>query len=414
MGVKSKAEYYVLWENAVAQPYSLLDRLGDRVRTQPESTALVCGDQRVSYAQLAAMALAAHARIEALGLPAGPVAVRTAKSARTVALILGCMIARRPFLLPPADVDTATLDTLMANAACAGILSAEPDRDSTAHYIDCTANSTRPAPDRGVPGPEAVAFVLTTAGSTGPAKVVPMPVGAVDRYTDLAAARFDIRPGTVVLNYAPLHSALCMLDIWTTLKAGGTSVLVPPDRTEDGAYLVTLLREHGVEVVQSVPALFEVLADAYGGVPFASVRRAIVTGAAIEQRVICALAALFPRAGIYNLYGCTETNGSFLHEVGVDCGPRKGLPIGKPLPGVAAVIVDENGAVLNGPGTGELWVHTPFQTTGYLAPPDGPARFVRPEGEKRRFFRSGDVVRRDANGVVTLVGRDRTDLVPRP
>lgn len=399
----------------MAHPYSLLDRLGDRVRTQPESTALVCGDQRVSYAQLAAMALAAHARIEALDLPAGPVAVRTVKSARTVALILGCMIARRPFLLPPADVDTATLDTLMANAACAGILSAEPEHGPRpVHFVDCTPNSTRPAPDRGVPGPEATAFLLTTAGSTGPAKVVPMPVGAVDRYTDLAASRFDIRPGTVVLNHAPLHSALCMLDVWTTLKSGGTSVLVPQDRADDGPYLVGLLREHGVEVVQAVPALFEVLADSYGGVPFASVRRAIVTGAAIEQRVICALAALFPRAGVYNLYGCTETNGSFLHEVGVDCGPRNGLPIGKPLPGVAAVIVAADGTVLDGPGTGELWVHTPFQAPGYLAPPDGPARFVRPEGERRRFFRSGDLVRRDAHGVVTLLGRDRADLVPRP
>jgi acyl-CoA synthetase (AMP-forming)/AMP-acid ligase II len=394
----------------------LLDRLGDRVRTQPESTALVCGDQRVSYAQLAAMALAAHARIEALGLPAGPVAVRAVKSARTVALVLGCMIARRPFLLPPVDVDTASLDTLMANSACAGILTAEAERGHPrpAHFVDCTPNSTRPAPDRGVPGPEAVAFLLTTAGATGPAKVVPMPVGAVDRYTDLAASRFDIRPGTVVLNYAPLHSALCMLDVWTTLKAGGTSVLVPRHRAEDGRYLVTLIREHGVEVVQSVPALFEVLADSYGGVPFASVRRAIVTGAAIEQRVICALAALFPRAGVYNLYGCTETNSSFLHEVGVDCGPRNGLPIGKPLPGVTAMIVAEDGSVVDGPGTGELWVHTPFQAPGYLAPPDGPARFVRPDGEKRRFFRSGDLVRRDANGVVTLLGRDRADLVPRP
>lgn len=401
----------------MAHPYSLLDRLGDRVRTQPESTALICDDQRISYAQLGAMALAAHARIEALGLPAGPVAIRTVKSARTVALILGCMIARRPFLLPPSDVDTETLDTLMTNTACAGVLTAEAESGDglpAAYTIDCTPNSTRPAPDRGVPGAAAVAFLLTTAGSTGPAKVVPMQVGAVDRYTDLAAARFDIRPGTVVLNYAPLHATQCMVDIWTTLKSGGTSVLVPAHRAKDSTYLVTLLREHGVEVVQSTPVLFDVLTEAYGGVPFASVRRAIVTGAAIEERVICAMAALFPRAGVYNLYGCTETNGSFLHEVGVDCGPRNGLPIGKPLPGVEALIADENGVVLNGPGTGELWVHTPFQTPGYLAPPDGPARFVRPAGQRRRFFRSGDMVRRDAHGVVTLLGRTRTDLVPRP
>ena len=72
--------------------------------------------------------------------------------------------------------------------------------------------------------------MLTTSGSTGLPKIVPLPAGGVDRFTDWAAEQFDIGPGTVVANYAPLNFDLCLLDIWTTLKHGGCVALVDQDR----------------------------------------------------------------------------------------------------------------------------------------------------------------------------------------
>jgi acyl-coenzyme A synthetase/AMP-(fatty) acid ligase len=252
--------------------------------------------------------------------------------------------------------------------------------------------------------------MLTTSGSTGQPKIVPLSCGAVDRFTDWAAAQFDIRPGTVVLNYAPLNFDLCLLDIWATLKAGGTTVLVPQERATNGRYLAELVRAHRVEVVQSVPMLYRLLADGSGQAPFSSVRRVIVTGDKIQPRLLGELPTVFPRAGIYNVYGCTETNDSFLFEVGgryhTESDPAAELPIGQPLPGVDVVIVDEQGAEVDGPGSGELLVHTPFQTTGYLVPVAGPDRFAAFGDGQRRYFRSGDLVRRDDRGVYTLLGRN--------
>jgi acyl-CoA synthetase (AMP-forming)/AMP-acid ligase II len=393
----------------VANPCSLLDCLAERVRTQPDSVALAGDGERVSYAELGAMALAAHAGIEALDLAPGPVAIHAVKSARTIALIVGCVLARRTFLLPSTDLADPALDALLTRAGCADVLTAEPVTDLTTrpvHYVDCEPPTTQHAPDRGMPADDDISFLLTTTGSTGLPKIVPLSVGSVDRCTDWAATQFDIRPGTVVLNYAPLHSGLTMLDIWTTLKAGGTTVLVPTKRADDGPYLADLVRTHGVEVIQSVPMLYRLLADAYGRTPFVSVRRAIVTGEQIQAALLCEMPALFPRAGVYNLYGCTETNASFLHEVGAECDRANGLPIGRPLPGVTAVVVDQNGTVLEGPAVGELWIRTPFQTAGYLMPTGGQDRFTQLDDGQAGYFRSGDFVRRDPNGVCTLVGRD--------
>jgi acyl-coenzyme A synthetase/AMP-(fatty) acid ligase len=66
--------------------------------------------------------------------------------------------------------------------------------------------------------------------------------------------------------------------------------------------------------------------------------------------------------------------------------------------------------VLDGPAIGELWVSTPFQTSGYLGPRSRGGDFVPdPRAPSERiFFRTGDLVRRDAGGAVLLEGR--TDL----
>jgi acyl-coenzyme A synthetase/AMP-(fatty) acid ligase len=107
------------------------------------------------------------------------------------------------------------------------------------------------------------------------------------------------------------------------------------------------------------------------------------------------------------IYGCTETNDSFIHELGrppLASGP---VPIGRPLPGVEFLIVDEADEIIEGGGVGELLVSTPFQTEGYLGAVDNEGKFVhRKDGASiRRYFRSGDLVRRHDDGSITLEGR---------
>jgi acyl-coenzyme A synthetase/AMP-(fatty) acid ligase len=118
------------------------------------------------------------------------------------------------------------------------------------------------------------------------------------------------------------------------------------------------------------------------------------------------LPTLFPKARFTNVYGCTETNDSFLHELDADSLEHP-VPIGRPLPGVEALIVGEGGDVVTGPGTGELYVTTPFQAAGYLDPARDAGRFVpHPRGaDRRRWFRTGDLVTRRPDGCIVVEGR---------
>jgi acyl-coenzyme A synthetase/AMP-(fatty) acid ligase len=399
-------------DSSVKNSHSLLSRITERIHGQPDSIALVTEGDQVTYAELGAMAEAAYAGIARLGLPpGGRVAIHAEKSPRTIALIVACLMGRQPFLLPSKELGASSLAALVERAGCRDFLTAEsPDPGrGRIHHIDCTPGTGAIPPaalrEPPAPGAEDTGFMLTTSGSTGLPKIVPLTTGAVDRFTAWASSQFSITRGTVVLNYAPLSFDLCLLDIWATLSAGGTAVLVGQDGATDGRHLAELVRTRHVDVIQSVPMLYRLLADAPDRRPFTGVRHVIITGDKIQRQLLGDLPRLFPGARIYNLYGCTETNDSFIHEI-TDAGLESGLPIGRPIAGVDAIVADEDGTPLEGPAEGELLVRTPFQTTGYLDPALNEEKFVDAGDGRGPFFRSGDLVRRDGDDVYTLLGRN--------
>lgn len=397
----------------MGHPSSLLGRLAEHVRDRPDATALVLGEERVSYAELDAMAATALAGIDELELSGGTVAVHAAKTPRTIALLVACLRARLPILLPSAELGADMVSILLRNADCGDMLATETPaqtEDYRVHKIDCavsdgTAGRSGASPATSDGDADDVSLLLTTSGSTGVPKIVPLTAGAVDRFTDWAIAHFDIEQRTAVLNYAPLNFDLCLLDVWATLKAGGTAVLVETERATNGRHLNELVRANGIGVIQSVPMFFRLLNDSWDGEPFHSVGHVVLTGDKTSAKLLSELPKMFPTARIWNLYGCTETNDSLLHEIDPSAGGD--LPVGRPLPGVDALVVDGDGNVLSGPATGELFVRTPFQTNGYVDPTGATTnRFVHLEDGAGPYFRSGDLVRRDADGVFTLLGRD--------
>jgi acyl-coenzyme A synthetase/AMP-(fatty) acid ligase len=383
------------------------------VRRFPDAPALIWRGEPVSYRELNDRALHAGALLSAVLIGEEPVGLRCSKSPDSIALVLACLMDQRSFLLPSTTLPESTLQELFLRAGCTGVLAAS---GPSSHRYSWTAlpgvvhsrRSSRVA-DRGrafSPDPEAITFMLTTSGSTGLPKIVPLSEGAVDRFTDWAGTQFDLRPGKSVLNFSPLNFDLCLLDIWATLKHGGCVVLVEPSRATSGEYLRELLMRHKVEVVQAVPMCYQLLTQ-MNTAAFGSVRYAVITGDSITPRCLVQVPGLFPRARLYNLYGCTETNDSLLHEIDPTNLPTCALPLGDPLPGVRALLVDEDGTIRNGPGAGELYVSTPFQTTGYLGRPRNESRFVAHPGgaDALRYFRTGDLARRHEDGSLTLEGR---------
>jgi acyl-coenzyme A synthetase/AMP-(fatty) acid ligase len=402
----------------MSEDSTLYDHFAEHVQARPDAAALLWEDETISYRELGGMADEAYAELEAARLPEDrPVGLRARKSPRAIALVLAALRARRPFLLPSVELAPETLAKLFAQAGASRVVEPHGPRSESATLraisdpsadIDSSEPSQWPPPG----GAGDISFMLTTSGSTGLPKIVPLPRAAVDRFTDWAAEQFEIGPGSVVANYAPLNFDLCLLDIWTTLKHGGTVAVVDQDKATQAAYLADLVAGSSVDVLQAVPMLYRLLLDVAReeGRSFPNVKHVITTGDKIPSTTLEALPSLFPAARFYNIYGCTETNDSFIHEfVGLAAaGAPSNIPIGKPLPGVKTVILTEDGPPLSGTGTGELLVWTPFQTRGYLNTALNPDRFSPRSGNgdgEIAFYRTGDIVQVHDDGTLTLEGR---------
>ncbi|MFJ7910136.1 AMP-binding protein [Kitasatospora sp. NPDC096204] len=389
---------------------SLVGSFVSHAATHPGDPALVWHGEETTYRELHQLAERERLRIARLA-PGGdePIGIVAVKSPSVIALVLACLLEGRRFLLLPAPTpDGRTSRALVEQAGIRHVLSPDgPEVPGPGPGAPDRPVEPR-APHRTEPGD--VSFMFTTSGSTGRPKIVPLSTGAVDRFTTWAGERFGIRRGTTVLNHAPLTFDLCLLDIWATLKHGGRVVLVDPARATQPGHLLDLVSRHAVQIVQAVPMFYRLLVDATArsGRRLDTVEHVVFTGDSMPARCLAELPRLFTGARFYNVYGCTETNDSFLHEVdGAE--PADGpVPIGRPLPGVHAVIVDADGGIVTGPGRGELHVATPFQTDGYLDREQDADRFAthHHEGRTRRYFRSGDLVRRDRDGRITLEGRN--------
>jgi len=394
---------------------SLFDHFAEHAQNRPDAPALIWEGETISYGELAEMAAAAYAEVEAANLPADrPVGLRARKSPEAIALVLAMLRARRPFLLPSVELAPETLAQLFAQVGVSQVLEPHGPRSQSASLR--AIEEPRPVEDGGGQWPPAaggddIAFMLTTSGSTGLPKVVPLPAGAIENFTAWAASQFEIGPDTVVANYAPLNFDLCLLDIWTTLKQGGCVVLVDQDRATQGAYLADLLSDTEVNVLQAVPMLYRLLIDVTkeDGRTFPSIRHAMTTGDKMPATSLEALPGLFPNARFFNIYGCTETNDSLVHEFEhlAEGEVPLNIPLGKPIPGVQMVIKTEDGGALEGTGTGELLVRTPFQTRGYLNEALNAERFASypADGGGETYYHSGDIVRRHEDGLLTLEGR---------
>jgi acyl-coenzyme A synthetase/AMP-(fatty) acid ligase len=390
------------------------DRIIEQARNCPMAPALLWDGEWISYGDLLKMVQDTRSDLERLALPGEErVGILAKKSPRAIALILACLLDRRSILLPSVGLRGETLQRLFEQAGCRHVLSLSAPSVATLGELRCEVVSATPVDDRfrpGSPGAAETSLMLTTSGSTGVPKIVPLSLSAIDRFTDWAGSRFTITSGTTVLSYAPLNFDLCLLDIWTTLKHGGCVALVDQDRATNARYLMDLLTTGEVHVVQSVPMLYRLLIDATQDSDhrLESVLHVIVTGDSIPQRTLEALPGLFPRARFYNVYGSTETNDSFIHEIDMSRDVvRSNIPIGRPIEGVSALVVADGCRVVTGSGSGELWVATPFQTRGYVTEALNEHKFVSYQAGigQKTYFRTGDIVRRHDDGSITLEGR---------
>lgn len=254
--------------------------------------------------------------------------------------------------------------------------------------------------------PEDLAYVLFTSGSTGRPKGVMMTHAAALAFARWAAGFVGLTAEDRCGNHAPLHFDLSTFDLFATLLAGATTVIVPPAASAFPAALATLLEQQAISVWYSVPFVWLDLlrSGQLEGRDLSALRALIYAGEAFPPRPLRRLMGLLPGCRVYNFFGPTETNVCAAYELP---GPppadaeddkeedkEEEIPIGTVCDGLQAEIVDA-----------ELRVTGPWVMRGYWGQPELTAQTLARGADGQTYVRTGDLVHRGQDGLLRFIGR---------
>jgi amino acid adenylation domain-containing protein len=251
-----------------------------------------------------------------------------------------------------------------------------------------------------------LAYVIFTSGSTGRPKGVAVPHRAVVNRLLQAREAFAIGPSDAMLQRASFGFDVSVWEVFGPLVSGGRVVLLPPGGHRDPAVVTRALAEGRVTLANFTPSALDVLLDQEDLAARAASLRQVFVGAealtaALRDRFFAVL-----QAPLTNMYGPTE---AAIDLVWHTCRPEDGVrvPIGRPIPGCAAYVLDALLAPVPPGVPGELWLGGEALARSYLGRPDLTAeRFLpNPFGDGGRLYRTGDLARWLPGGEIEFLGR---------
>ncbi|MFD4324870.1 class I adenylate-forming enzyme family protein [Nocardioides sp. NPDC058538] len=248
-----------------------------------------------------------------------------------------------------------------------------------------------------------IALLTYTSGTTGPPKGAMNTHGNLLAVTSTYARWTGIEPGDVVFGMAPLfHITGAVVNAAVALLSDATLALA--GRFHPEVALETFAEQGVTSTIGSITAYNAIAALPQASAEhFATAKRLYSGGAPIPPATVERFEERFGHY-IHNGYGMTETSSAVIAvPPGVRApvhGPSGTLPIGVPLPGMQARVVDADGNPLAPGGQGELELAGPQVVPGYWRRPEA-TEHAMPQGR----LRTGDVAIIDEDGWVYLVDR---------
>ena len=400
--------HYVTDESLLS-PGLLHELFEQNAATSPNSVALVCGKERLTYGGLEGRANQIAYYLRASGIqPGDRVGLLLPRSPELYSGLLGILKTGATYVPLDPDYPAERIGFILADCGARALLTIRHLAQKAGVFrgeivcLDTQAAelSMLPAekPQLSV-RPESLCYIIYTSGTTGRPKGVQIEHRSVCHLVRAEARIFGVQPADRVYQGFSIAFDASVEEIWLAFFAGATLIASPPEMTHAGPGLATALSQAGVTVLSCVPTLLAMLEQ---DVP--TIRLLILGGEACPPDLVKRWSK--PGRRLVNTYGPTEAT---VIATYAELHPDQPVTIGKALPNCAALILDEQLRPVSGRTPGELCLGGIGLARGYVGLPDLTRQkfidWLSPEGTSHRLYRTGDLVRREATGDLEFLGR---------
>jgi len=396
-------------------PLSELMRL--HARQQPGAPALYDdAGHSLTWQALDGWADRIAASLQHSGVPAGGViAICALNSVRYATVFVGALragITVAP-LAPSATAESlgamlrdADAQLLFADAACPA-LAAAPRRIA---LDDDAAFQQWLSPEGSTPTAVTVQAdtpfnIIYSSGTTGTPKGIVQSHGM--RWGHIRRATLNnYGPGCVTLLATPLYSNTTLVTFFPTLGAGGCVVLMAKF---DALRYLQLAEQHRASHTMLVPVQYQriMALPEFDQFDLSAFQHKFCTSAPFRAELKADVVARWPGT-LTEFYGMTEGGGTCILDAHLH--PDKLHTVGCPAEGHDIRLIDEAGHEVAAGEAGEVVGHSPAMMTGYHNQPEKTREAEWFDASGKRFIRTGDVGRFDADGFLTLIDR-RKDMI---
>jgi amino acid adenylation domain-containing protein len=388
----------------------------------PEQVAISCGETRVTYRELqqrtdklAQLLIAGGARKGSI------VAILLDNKVDAITSIVAVLKAGAVFvpfdpMLPDLRLETmvseVTPDWFLSEANLMQRLNGF-SRGRLLSLDQLAVDDVLASPAAEPAAPDDFCYVYFTSGSTGRPKCIAGRLKGIDHFIRWQIETLGIGKDDRVSQLLPLSFDGSLRDIFAPLCAGGT-ICVPEHHeiVTDAKELVAWLNREAISLIHCVPTLFRALLnEELHAEQFRALRYVLLAGEALLPSDVGRWREVFgDRVKLINLYGTSETTmAKFIYEVQPGDEKRRSVPVGKPMPGARALIVDEDGSICRPGAIGEIYIDTPYRSHGYYKQPELTAEvfIANPFSNDPNdiVYRTGDLGRLLDDGNLELLGR---------
>lgn len=390
-----------------------------QARAAPQATAVIFGDQAITYGELDALSDALAAYLIDQGVGKGDiVCLFVPRSLETIVAMLATLKAGAAYLpldtTFPVDhldyvigdcepkvvfVNSCTLATMRLVPSANGTIA-----DLSAVVADLLQAEKRPFEPVPVSGGD-MAYVMFTSGSTGRPKGVAIPHRGITRLA-LDQNYIDFSSADVVLHAGTIAFDITTFEVWGSLINGATLAGLP-DGSFSVARLRDAIRDNGVTIALITTGLFNLLADfSCGELP--TLRHMLLGGEVASAEHVKRFRKVYPDCRLTNAYGPTEIT---VMATAFDIPPEfdgSDVPIGGAISHTGIFIVDEHHRPVGRGAEGELVLTGDGVAIGYFRRPELTAeRFVtiHTDGGDVRGYLTGDLAVLSDDGIVLFKGR---------